>query len=99
MLTTGTRVQYRQVGKGTITEIAPRGIDGEYRVKFETGRYRNTEVNVWLRDSDAIAPRTYHSDALGAVTIPEDCQTDSDIVRPGYCTTHRAYCFLHRAPY
>lgn len=54
MLEVGTRVQYRQVGKGTITQVAPRGQSGEYLVKFETGRYRGTEVAVWLLDRDAI---------------------------------------------
>jgi hypothetical protein len=56
MLEVGTRIQYRKVGKGTIVQLAPRGYEGEYRVRFETGRYRNTEVNVWLLDRDAISP-------------------------------------------
>jgi hypothetical protein len=45
----------------------------------------------------------YTSDQLAVLGLADDnrhaeCQPD-DTDRQGYCATHRAYCFLKRAPY
>lgn len=64
-LTSGTKIQYRKVGRGTIQEHAcppERPCDGyvepvhRYDVLFETGRYRGTVRTVWLRDDAAVTP-------------------------------------------
>ena len=60
----GSKVTYRKVGRGTVQahSCAAAGYDcsqhqgqgGQHRyaVAFETGRYRGTTREVWLRDSE-----------------------------------------------
>lgn len=61
ILAEGTLVQYRKVGRGTVTaHHCPSGYcarpcdhdSHEYSVAFETGRYRGTEVSVRLVPGD-----------------------------------------------
>jgi hypothetical protein len=64
ILAEGTLVQYRKVGRGTVTAHAcpyggsycPQSESHCYLVEFETGRYRGTTEEVWLAP-DAVTTR------------------------------------------
>ena len=62
----GTRVQYRKVGRGTVqAHTCPasypcwryQGSGGQhqYQVAFETGRYRGTVRQVWVRNTGKLS--------------------------------------------
>lgn len=66
VLPRGTRVQYRTVGRGVIEQhtcpetypcwrFLGSGGAHQYAVKFETGRYRGTTRNCWVRNTEKLA--------------------------------------------